>query len=154
MDGAARTTERTPELEAVRQRRAELRDTLDALARTLAAPDSTEPSEWAATLRSEIDRLASDFALHVEVTEGPGGLHQAILAGDLRLANPVAALSAEHKTIAADIASLLAACEPPVADPQRLREQAGTVRARIVRHRKRGADLITEAYATDIGGCD
>ena len=50
---------------------------------------------------SALDRLATEFALHVEVTEGPDGLHQAILAGDLRLANQVAALAAEHGPIAA-----------------------------------------------------
>lgn len=150
MDSTMRTTERAPDLEAVRQRRAEMRETLDALADTLAARPSADSAD---RLRADLDRLASDFALHVEVTEGAGGLHQAILAGDLRLANQVAALAEEHLTITADIANLRAACAAPVADPDQLREQASTVCARIVRHRQRGADLIMEAFATDIGGC-
>lgn len=122
------------ELEAVRQRRAELRDTLDALEASLSGE-----------LRPALERLAREFALHVEVTEGPGGLHQAILAGDLRLANQVDTLAAEHAVIAAEIAALVR--DPDVASTRALI-------ARIERHRRRGADLIHEAFATDIGGGD
>jgi ParB-like chromosome segregation protein Spo0J len=149
-------TTRTHELEAVRQRRAELRDTLDAMERALAAPGAARAVVWGEQLHTAVDRLASDFALHVEVTEGPDGLHQAILAGDLRLTNQVAALVEEHKTIAADIAALAAVSEAPVApaDVPAVREEGTTLLGRVVRHRQRGADLIYEAYATDIGGCD
>jgi hypothetical protein len=147
---------RSLELEAVRQRRAELRDTLDALERALAAPGAARAVVWGEQLHVAVDRLASDFALHVEVTEGPDGLHQAILGGDLRLANQVAALVEEHKTIAADIAALAAASDAPVtpADVPGVREQGTTLLGRIVRHRRRGADLIYEAFSTDIGGGD
>ncbi|MGH8861799.1 MAG: hypothetical protein ACRDVG_11295 [Jatrophihabitantaceae bacterium] len=150
------TSSRARELEAVRHRRAELRDTLDALERALAAPGSSRAVVWGEQLHQAVDRLASDFALHVEVTEGPGGLHQAILAGDLRLSNQVAALTAEHEQIAADIAALAAASEAPVSpdDFLAVREQGTTLLGRIVRHRQRGADLIYESYATDIGGGD
>jgi transposase-like protein len=149
------TTAPLRELQAVRQRRAELRETLDALDRALAAP--TERAViWGERLHDAIDRLATDFALHVEVTEGPDGLHQTILAGDLRLANQVAALSAEHVTIAADIAAVAAASEPPVtpSDVAEVHELGTALLARIRRHRQRGADLIYEAYDTDIGGGD
>ncbi|HEY7007605.1 MAG TPA: hypothetical protein VH395_01615 [Jatrophihabitantaceae bacterium] len=137
------TTAGARELEAVRQRRAELSDTLDALRRSLADP--------ASDLAPELDRLASDFALHVEVTEGPDGLHQAILAGDLRLANQVQVLAKEHGEIAAEIAAAVAAtvsAEPPS------REAVSALLDRIVRHREQGATLIREAYQTDIGGGD
>ena len=127
------------ELEAVRQRRAELSDTLDALRRSLADP--------AGDIGPSLDRLASDFALHVEVTEGPDGLHQAILAGDLRLANQVQLLAKEHGEIASEIAAAVAA--QPAS-----RESVSALLDRIVRHRERGATLIREAYQTDIGGGD
>jgi hypothetical protein len=133
------TTAGARELEAVRQRRAELSDTLDALQRSLADP--------AGDFGPELDRLASDFALHIEVTEGPDGLHQAILAGDLRLANQVQVLGKEHGEIAAEIAAAVAA-DPPS------REAVSALLDRIVRHRERGAMLIREAYQTDIGGGD
>jgi hypothetical protein len=156
MDTSAHSAAAIRELHAVRQRRAELRDTLDALERALAAPGASRAVAWGEQLHAAVDRLASDFAMHVEVTEGPDGLHQAILAGDLRLANQVDALSGEHKTIAADIAALSAVSEEPVtpADVDGIRERGTSVLGRLVRHRQRGADLIYEAYQTDIGGGD
>jgi hypothetical protein len=147
---------RSRELEAVRQRRAELRETLGALERCLAAPGVDRAVVWGEQLHAAVDRLASEFALHVEVTEGPDGLHQAILAGDLRLANQVNALAAEHSEIAVEIAALAALSDAPVApdDVAEVREQGTKLLGRIVRHRQRGADLIYEAYETDIGGGD
>ena len=67
------TTTSARELEAVRQRRAEMHETLAALQRGLTTD---------AGLGAALDRLATEFALYVEVTEGPDGLHQAILAAE------------------------------------------------------------------------
>jgi hypothetical protein len=134
------------ELEAVRQRRAELREALVQFQRSLADGG----------VAAAVNRLASEFALHVEVTEGPGGLHQAILAGDLRLSNAVDALTVEHQQIADEIAELVTATEPPVTaeDTPGIRERATRMLGHVIRHRQRGADLIFEAYDTDIGGGD
>jgi hypothetical protein len=92
----------------------------------------------------------------VEVTEGPGGLHHAILAGDLRLTNAVMALTAEHERIAAEIAALVADSAAPVTpdDVDAIRDRGTAVIGHLIRHRQRGADLIFEAYETDIGGGD
>jgi hypothetical protein len=122
------------ELEAVRQRRAELRESMAAFEASLEAPDEA--------LLAAVRRISGDFALHVEVTEGPDGLHQAILAGDLRLANQVNALAMEHGEITAQLD-----------DPAKLREQGGELIAKLRRHQQRGADLIHEAFQADIGGC-
>ena len=144
------------ELSAVRIRRAELRGALDGLELALAAPASGRAVVWGETVHERAVRIADDFGAHVEVTEGPGGLHQAILAGDLRLANAVHALTAEHARIAAEVAALVADSEPPVteADVEGLRESGTKLIGRLSRHRQRGADLIYEAYETDIGGGD
>ncbi len=139
-------------LDAVRARRAELRGTLDALERALAKPTAGRDVVWGEAVHAALRALAGDFAAHVEVTEGPVGLHQAILAGDLRLANAVAALTAEHGQIAAEIERLVADTEPPVIDALRVREDATRTLGALIRHRQRGADLIYEAYQTDIGG--
>lgn len=148
------TSAHTRELDAVRRRRVELRETLDRLERALAVPASDRAAVWGEQVRAAVDRLAIDFTEHVDVTEGPEGLHQAILAGDLRLANAVAALTTEHVGIAASVAELVVACEPPVAqvDVAEVRERGTQLLARLSRHRQRGADLIYEAYDTDIGG--
>jgi hypothetical protein len=111
---------------------------------------------WGEAVHASLVVLADDFSAHVEVTEGPGGLHQAILSGDLRLANAVDALTAEHATIAEEIAGLVADSAPPVTpdDVDGLRERANRLLGHLIRHRQQGADLIYEAFETDIGGGD
>ena len=144
------------ELDAVRVRRAELREALDAFERALAAPAAGRAVVWGEAVHAGVLELADDFSAHVEVTEGPDGLHQSILAGDLRLSNAVGALTAEHEQIAAEIAELVADSEAPVGaeDVDGLREQGTRLLGHLIRHRQRGADLIYEAYETDIGGGD
>ena len=147
---------RTTELEAVRARRAELRDSMGRLERALAAPASGRAVVWGEQVHGVLVEMAEDFHEHIEVTEGPDGLHQAILSGDLRLANAVNTLAAEHSQIAAEIDDLVTGTEPPVTpqDAEAARAQGTNLLGRLVRHRQRGADLIYEAYQTDIGGGD
>lgn len=111
---------------------------------------------WGEAVHAALVMIADDFGAHVEVTEGPGGLHQAILTGDLRLANAVEALTAEHGQLAEEVATLVADSRAPVTpnDVDDLREGATRLLGHLLRHRQRGADLIYEAYATDVGGCD
>ena len=144
------------ELDAVRVRRAELRETLTQLEQALASPAVSRGVVWGEAVHRTLVTLADDFGAHVEVTEGPGGLHQSILAGDLRLANGVHALGAEHAVMAEEIAALVADSAAPVADADvvELRERATRLLGHLVRHRQRGADLIFEAYHADIGGGD
>lgn len=144
------------ELAAVRLRRAELRETLSVLEHTLAAPASGREVVWGEAVHDALITVVGDFGAHVEVTEGPGGLHQTIMSADLRLANAVHALAAEHGSIAEEIAALVADSEPPViaADVDGLRERGVRLLAQLLRHRQRGADLIYEAFHADIGGVD
>jgi hypothetical protein len=144
------------ELDAVRARRAELRETINLMEAALAAPARGRAVVWGEVVHASLMMIADDFGAHVEVTEGPGGLHQAILAGDLRLANAVEALTAEHEQIAEEIATLVADSLAPVTedDVDDLRERSTRLLGHLIRHRQRGADLIYEAYATDVGGCD
>ena len=144
------------ELDAVRTRRVELRETLNLMEAALAAPARGRAVVWGEAVHASLVMIADDFGTHVEVTEGPGGLHQAILAGDLRLANAVGGLTAEHGQMAEEIATLVADSQAPVTpdDVDDLRERATRLLGHLVRHRQRGADLIYEAYGTDIGGGD
>ena len=144
------------ELDAVRLRRAELRESINELEAALAAPAKGRDVVWGEVVHGCLTTLADDFGAHIEVTEGPDGLHQAILAADLRLANAVHALTAEHATIAEEIAALVADSAAPVTpdDVEDVRERGTRLLGHLVRHRQRGADLIYEAYATDIGGGD
>jgi hypothetical protein len=150
------TDTRTTYLDRVRRRRAELREAIGALESALAAPASGRAVVWGERVHDALTEIAEDFREHIELTEGPDGLHQAILAGDLRLANAVAALTDEHVRIDADIVALVADTEPPVTPPDvaDVRERSTKLLGQLIRHRQRGADLIYEAYETDIGGGD
>lgn len=143
-------------LDALRSRRVELREAMNVLEAALAAPATNRAVVWGERVHTAIAALATDFREHIAVTEGPGGLHQSILAGDLRLANAVDSLTAEHAVIAAELAELVADTEAPVTpgDVAVVREHANRLLGHAVRHRQRGAELIYEAYATDIGGVD
>jgi hypothetical protein len=150
------TVSARPTLDAVRLRRAELRETINLLEAALAAPATGRAVVWGEAVHAALVMIADDFVAHVEVTEGPGGLHQSIAAADPRLANAVAALTAEHATVSAELAALVADSQPPVTavDVADLRERGTALLAHLIRHRQRGADLVYEAYATDIGGED
>ncbi len=142
------------DLAAVRQRRAELRAALSDLEEALAAPAIGRAVVWGERVQQALERLARDFTEHIVVTEGPDGLHQSILSGDLRLANAVESLTREHAEITAEIAAVRAASDAPVipTDVPLIREQATRLFGHVIKHRQRGADLVYEAYATDIGG--
>jgi hypothetical protein len=129
---------------------------MGALESALAAPAAERSVIWGELVHQALVDLADDFVDHIEVTEGPDGLHQAILTGAVRLANAVNALAAEHVVITTEIAALVRQTEPPVTatDVDPTREGATSLLAALVRHRQRGADLIYEAYDTDIGGGD
>jgi hypothetical protein len=144
---------RNVELDAVRRRRAELRESLDALEQALASPAVGRPLIWGERVRSVLVEVADDVREHIAGTEGPDGLHQTILAGDLRLTNAVQGLTQEHAQLSGELAELIAMTEPPVTaeDVPEVRERATRMLGHLIRHRQRGADLIFEAYETDIG---
>jgi hypothetical protein len=143
-------------LDEVRRRRAELGEAIAGVRAALAADAEPDPATWCARLHTSLVALDRDVAIHITVTEGPDGLHQAILAGDLRLANQVDALAAEHPPIAAEVAEVRVhtAAPPDVTGIDSLREQVGAMIETLVRHRQRGADLVYEAFHTDIGGTE
>ena len=148
----------TSALEVAKGQRLSLRRAIAGLEDALAAPDDPDglggQDALPARLDPALERLAEVFAVHVEVTEAPGGLYQEILENAPRLANRVTRFRREHAEITEGIQRDLAACAT-VADPeaaQALRDHGVRLFADLVRHRKRGLDLVYEAYHVDIGG--
>lgn len=144
------------ELMDLRRRRAELRESMGQLERALAAPAGNRTVAWGQRVHDAISDLSDDFIDHVVVTEAPDGLHQSILAGAVRLTNAVTALAEEHTDITDNIAALLADTSGEVGSDavEEIRGRAGRLLGQLARHRQRGADLIYEAFETDIGGGD
>jgi hypothetical protein len=145
----------TSALEAAKGQRLSLRRAIAGLEEALAA--SEDPDGLRALpdrLAPALERLQGVFAVHVEVTEAPGGLYQEILENAPRLANRVTRFRREHAEITEGIRRDLAACATAT-DPeaaQALRDHGVRLFADLVRHRKRGLDLVYEAYHVDIGG--
>ena len=145
-------------LEAARGRRLSLRRSIAALEEALAATDDPDDlggqDALPARLGPALEHLQQVFAVHVEVTEAPGGLYQEILENAPRLANRVTRFRREHVEITEGIHRGLAEC-PAATTPEAttaLRDRSVRLFADLVRHRKRGLDLVYEAYHVDIGG--
>jgi hypothetical protein len=141
-------------LEELRRRRAELRESMDALEGALAAPATADPARWGQRVHVALVELAGDLREHIEITEGPDGLHQDLLASAPRLSGGVARLTDEHVVIHDELEGLVAtvASAADGVDVAAVREAATGVLGGLVRHRQRGSDLVYEAYAVDIGG--
>jgi hypothetical protein len=148
----------TSALEAAKGQRLSLRRAIAELEEALATPDDPDglggQDGLGARLAPPLERLQEVFAVHVEVTEAPGGLYQEIMENAPRLANRVTRFRREHAEITEGIRRDLAACgtagDPEAA--QALRDHSVRLFADLVRHRKRGLDLVYEAYHVDIGG--
>jgi hypothetical protein len=150
----------TSALEAAKGQRLSLRRAIAGLEEALAATDDPDglggQDGLPARLAPALERLREVFAAHVEVTEAPGGLYQEILENSPRLANRVTRFRREHTEITEGIGRAIAESSTAGAGGpeavQALRDHAVRLFADLVRHRKRGLDLVYEAYHVDIGG--
>ncbi|MCG5442382.1 hypothetical protein NIE79_006631 [Micromonospora sp. NIE79] len=121
-----------------------------ALGRAVAVA-STEP-RWRDDVLLRLRPVRQGFAEHVRVTEGPTGLYRELLTQSPRLVHGVRLLTREHVAIVAAILAVQQIAERPETPPDELRHRAGHLLRRLARHRRRGADLLWEAYQTDLGG--
>lgn len=103
-------------------------------------------------LSAGLRALRRSFDDHVVATEGPDGLYAELLDHAPRLAPGVGVLVREHAGVVAAIDALVGRLDEPDADVAELRHRSGRLLHRLCRHRQRGADLVYEAYDTDIGG--
>jgi hypothetical protein len=143
-----------PFLEALRQRRAELRESMSAVENALAAPAIAGRARWVQRVHVALVELSGDFRAHVEITEGPEGLYRDLLQNSPRLSDAVASLTREHALITGQLDGLLSRVATPdaIEDVDGVRDLGTALLGRLVRHRQRGADLVFEAYEVDIGG--
>ena len=148
------TTATQHDVTALRRHRAELLDSLRAVEQSLAAPAVGDVSVWAQRVSVALIELEADFREHVQLTEGSDGLYRSLLEAAPRLSNVVRTLTADHGRIRTAIGQLVETTGGSVvaADVARIRRAGTTLLARMSRHRQRGADLVFEAYQTDIGG--
>jgi hypothetical protein len=141
-------------LEALRLRRAELRDSMSALEQALAAPAPGRLDAWAERVQVALVELLSDFREHVAIAEGPNGVYRGVLSTTPRLSEEVARLTRDHAEISHLLDHLLGCVSgAPLNDGvDGVRDLGTALLARLIRSRQRSADLVYEAYQSDIGG--
>jgi hypothetical protein len=146
----------TTALEAAKGQRLSLRRAIAQLEDALTEPNLGRANEWTANLAPVLDHLKEVFSVHVEVTEAPGGLYEEIMENVPRLANKIERFTREHASITHQLDQAMAQVRMvPDVEPAAavdLRDALVRLFADLVRHRKRGLDLVYEAYHVDIGG--
>jgi hypothetical protein len=135
-------------LEQARGQRLSLRRAIDEFHHALDAPGAATTERLAPIL----EHLRVVFGVHVEVTESPGGLYEEILEIAPRLANKIARFKREHLSITKAIRSALEELPDDGLPAPDLRGRLDRLHELLARHRRRGADLVYEAYHVDIGG--
>jgi hypothetical protein len=164
----------THELIEVRRRRAELFESITALENALAAPVPGRHKRWATRVAEALEELSDDFRDHVVLMEGPDGLNTRLIRRSPRLAHVVDGLTKEHAQLTGLIEELSALVDRAQGSMEQgestggeatngeathggwdeVREHGTNLLGVLVRHRQRGADMVYEAYAVDIGGQD
>ncbi|MDG4820831.1 hypothetical protein O7635_03060 [Asanoa sp. WMMD1127] len=134
---------------ARRHRAALLRD-IQMFEHAIASP-SAEPG-WRERVSNRLRSLRAAFAEHIVVTEGDDGLYAELLEHAPRLRHRVHKLIRDHAAIAVALAALQRRADQPGTRVDDLRRCGGDVLRALSRHRQRGADLVYDAYETDIGG--
>jgi hypothetical protein len=148
----------TPTLEEARRRRADLRHALVDVEQATSGPASGRIREWTDEVARRLRRLRHALEEHIAVTERQGGLYEEILAQAPHLDRKVRRVGAEHAVLLESTSILLSRLEStPIGDAwplEQAREDVQRLLGKIVRHRQLGADLVWEAYSTDIGSAD
>jgi hypothetical protein len=150
----ARSPTNDQAVEAMRLRRAEMRESMSALEQALAAPAPGRLDAWAERVHVALVELISDFQEHVAIAEGPRGVYRGVLMSTPRLSDEVARLARDHADIQDLIDRLLTRSSPPFVDGDvvGVRDLGTALLVRLIRTRQRSADLVYEAYQSDIGG--
>lgn len=138
------------------RRRAELHDSTKALIRALEAASPGRQDAWLHRVHECLESLRNDFDEHIATTEGSDGIHAEVLHVQPRLTNHVRRLVDDHALIRDRISAVVALSSRGAAEGDRtmvatVRDEATQLAALIGRHRQRSADLVYEAYNTDIG---
>ena len=137
-------------LQVARRHRAALLRDIHLFEQAIASP-SGEPG-WRERVSTRLRSLRSAFAEHIVVTEGDDGLYAELLDHAPRLARRVHVLIREHAAIAVTMSALQRRVDVRESRVDELRRCGSELLRALSRHRQRGADLVYDAYETDIGG--
>lgn len=142
-------------LAPIREQRERLANAADDLEQAITSA-SGDAETWREQVGDALGELDAALANHVEMTESDDGLYADILSTTPRLTNPINRLIHEHVDLKHRVATLgsLLDHDPAELQVDLIRDQAFELLAHISLHRSRGAELIFESYAFDIGSSE
>ncbi|MDP9799587.1 hypothetical protein J2S43_008099 [Catenuloplanes nepalensis] len=123
------------------------------LARAIADPVHDDPA-WRERVAARLRGLRGAFDEHMRATEGPAGHYAALVDNTPRLASGVDGLVREHAAVLDRISALQEHVDADRPGTDEIRDWARLLVHQLFAHRQHGADLVLEAYQTDIGGSD
>jgi len=120
----------------------------------LAAAAPTARKSWIIDLQHSLRRLEIAVNNHIVEVQAPMGLLDRIVHQAPRLQRSVEQTKVDHAALAESIAELLATMDDTDSNERQddIRDAALSILVALARHRQKGADLIYDAYAIDIGG--
>ena len=107
---------------------------------------------WRRRLHSRVNELRYGFGVHRRLTEGPDGLYAEVLGSAPRLTHAIVLLTREHLAVHAALLAFQRRVTRPGATVDELREYGDELLDGLTRHRRRGAELLHQAYQIDLGG--
>jgi hypothetical protein len=148
----------SPTLAETARRRADLRDALVDVEQAISRPAVGREPEWTKGVVLRLEGLAHAIEEHVEITERPEGLYDAISTKAPHLATKIDRLREEHPVLRDRTQVLLTKLQTTAIGPawplDEARDDLQRLLGQIVRHRQLGSDLVWEAYNLDIGGIE
>jgi hypothetical protein len=136
---------------AARERRERLHRALVELEEALTAPTSRD--HWLPRVRTALEGMSETVLDHVAESEAPDGLLEQITDVAPWLGPRVVQLRAEHDHLVA-AADALVQSAAAASRPDEVIDAAWALLEAVSRHRRRGADLLYEAYALDVSAGD
>jgi hypothetical protein len=140
------------ERQAARARREKLFQALVELEQSLTGP-SNDHEQWLGRVREAVTKMRDTVIDHVAESEAPDGLLAQISEVSPWLGPRVVQLHAEHDDLVASAERLVQACLAAT-EPDEVADDAWSLLGRVSKHRRRGADLLYDAYALDISAGD
>lgn len=139
-------------IDQIRASRAEFRESVAAVRDSLDGPPDGGDVSRTRVLTALVE-LAHDFAEHVSLAESNDGIFEAVRSVP-RLSRTLENLTAEHPALVADLQDFIELVErgEGIEDVPAFRREVIELLERLVDHRRRGGDLLYEAFAVDLGG--
>jgi hypothetical protein len=139
----------------IERHRSRLKEAMSSVRSALDASITHGPEAWLADLALGLDSLRSALSHHIEIHEGADSFHGEILRSQPHLAARVTWLQRDHVTLSATLEAFrrrVGEAGVAAADHTGIRRKGDELLHGFVRHRRRGADLVWDAFEFDLGG--